>query len=76
MSSRPAVLLTPSKSSVPGRLPLYKQVSPFFATLANYLQLAENTTTLSLFLATLADFVPVSPVFATHTDHDYLLDKS
>jgi hypothetical protein len=67
MTSCQAVLLTPSKCAVLGPLPFYKQISPFFAALTNHSQLTENTTTLSLFLATLTDSAPVSPVFATHT---------
>ncbi len=50
-------------------------ISPLFDTLLSRAeptdtstpQIAENTATLSPFLATLTDFVPVSPVFATHT---------
>ncbi len=41
--------------------------TPLFASLTSHSQLTENTGTLSPFLATHPDFVPVSPVFATHT---------
>jgi hypothetical protein len=47
--------------------PKSRSLSPFFVALTDYSQLTENTATLSLFLATLADSLPVSPVFATHT---------
>jgi hypothetical protein len=42
-------------------------ISPLFATLTSTPQIAENTSTLSPFLATHTDLSPVSPVFATHT---------
>jgi hypothetical protein len=42
-------------------------ISSLFATLTSTTQIAENTSTLSPFLATHTDFAPVSPVFATHT---------
>ena len=70
MVARHAVLLTPTKSSCPTQLPFYKQnasVSPLFAILTSPPQLAENTTTLSPFLATHTAPVPVTPLFATLT---------
>jgi len=70
MVARHAVLLTPTKSSCPTQLPFYKQnasVSPLFAILTSPPLLAENTTTLSPFLATHTAPVPVTPLFATLT---------
>jgi hypothetical protein len=72
MLARQAVLLTPSESTLPFCLPFYKQtaaVTPLFVTLTSAPQIAENTTALSLFVATLTDSAPVTPVFATLTEN-------
>jgi hypothetical protein len=72
MRARHSVLLTPSKSSDAIQLLFCQQnasVSPLFATLASTPQIAENKTTLSRFLATLTDFAPLTPVFATLTEN-------
>ena len=70
MAVRQVVLLTPPESSHPTQL-LSRQhsirVSPLFATLTNRPQIIENSNSLSPAFATLTDFAPLSPVFATHT---------
>jgi len=70
MLARQAVLLTPLESSGPLQLPFRQHpvpLTPLFATLTSFPQLAENKSALTPFPTALTAPAPVTPVFATLT---------